>query len=233
MDGIDKYTVLMLHFDGVNVATSTIDSSASGHAITFYDDAQLDTSWKFAGTASLLLDGVGDGLSAPDHADWHFGTAPFTIDMRIKTTNVTSNHYLYSQMLHNDNNNKIQLQVYNGTIRFVAVSGGVILANYFTGDVVNINTAYHIELARSGTNIYVFLNGVSQALTESTAIGTNAMPDIAAMATIGWRDYDTGEGYYVNWKDEFRISKGIARHTSGFTPPAGAYTTFVPRISVV
>jgi len=57
--------------------------------------------------------------------------------------------------------------------------------------------------------------------TVANAIGTNAMPDLAAVLEVGACLNHTN--YYAGIIDEFRISKGIARHISSFEIPITAY----------
>jgi hypothetical protein len=78
--GIDAYTVLMLHMDGVDTCTHFLDSELTPKAVTAVGNAQIDTAQSKFGNASALFDGAGDYLSVPDSADWAFGTGAFTID---------------------------------------------------------------------------------------------------------------------------------------------------------
>src|SRR3990167_9675179 len=78
--GNDAFTKLLLHCDGVDAATSFPDVSASAHTVTANGNAQVDTAQSKFGGASLIVDGTGDYLSVPDHADWDFGTGDFTVD---------------------------------------------------------------------------------------------------------------------------------------------------------
>lgn len=71
---------LLCGFDGVDGATSYTEESAAARTATFVANAQLDTAFQKFGTASLLLDGTGDGLTFPASADFRLGSAPFTIE---------------------------------------------------------------------------------------------------------------------------------------------------------
>ncbi len=93
----DVKGVLLLHFDGPDGATSTVDSSGQNHSITFHGNAQLDTSEKYAGNASLLLDGSGDYLTIPDSPDWDIlasNTDNWTIDLYVKQVNQEYQYYV-------------------------------------------------------------------------------------------------------------------------------------------
>jgi hypothetical protein len=51
---------------------------------------------------------------------------------------------------------------------------------------------------------------------------------------VGSRDPATGSPLYFNgWIDEVRISKGIARWTSNFTPPTAPYSVDDPNTVLV
>jgi len=87
-----------------------------------------------------------------------------------------------------------------------------------TGDTIELNTWYHVALSRNGTTTRCFLNGVLQWLT------TNAMFDNSTILGIGGADiYFAGQGYgtspFMGYFDDYRITKGIARYVTNFTPP--------------
>ena len=60
-----KQTVLSLHCDGSDGATTIIDNSFTPKTVTVNNGAALSTSDKKFGTASLLLDGVNDYGNIP------------------------------------------------------------------------------------------------------------------------------------------------------------------------
>jgi hypothetical protein len=94
-------------------------------------------------------------------------------------------------------------------------------------------TWYHIAFERVATTCKIFIDGVSQTLTELNAIGTSDVGDLSGNLVIG-RNANAGWGQYVNgWIDEFRVSKGIARWTANFTPPTAEYDSNPTTISKV
>ena len=52
MAGIDGYVKLMLHCNGTDESTTFTDHSASGHIVTAYGTAQIDTTYKKYGTGA-------------------------------------------------------------------------------------------------------------------------------------------------------------------------------------
>lgn len=239
MPGNDSYTKVLLHMDGPDASTSFPDSAIGGsHTWTAYDGAQIDTDYSKFGGASGKFDGAGDYLTTPDSDDFYYGTGDFTIDFWMKQNNLFSYQTLYSQRY--DTNNRVEIFYYGAlddSIRIVTWSDSVKIMYYYTTTGISDTNWHHIALVRNGTNFYIFFDGVSQTLTIDTAIGSQSMPNISTSPLIigGY----TGGSYWLNaWLDEYRISKGIARWTSDFTPPTEAYSPdrrfnlFVPNRSV-
>jgi hypothetical protein len=78
--------------------------------------------------------------------------------------------------------------------------------------VMSLNTWYHVAVTRSGNTLRIFINGtLEDSLTTSVAIddGTINRIDIGG----------NGGGHnFIGYIDEARITKGVARYTSNFTP---------------
>ena len=227
-EDLSDYTTLLMHFEGINGSTVFVDEARN--IITTNGNTQIDTAQYKIGAASGLFDGTADYLIIPDHDDWNFGTGNFTIETWFKTTTVSADQWIY---YHGENPYETYVPVVyawfnsDNRIYFQATnSGGTILARYSTGaDVLSANTWYSIAFVRSGSNFYIFINGVSQSLTEYTAISTNSLPDVAANLYIG-TTFSGGLSFagMNGWFDEFRISKGIARWTANYTPSTSAYS---------
>ncbi len=229
--GIDASTVLMLHCDGADGSTTVTDSSASAHVMTITpttDDAQIDTAAKKFGTGSLLFDGTNDLVTTADSADWFMSTGSFTIDFWLKFNTWPSGYWAGIFQQGEDSANQticsfikttgykaLVFSIYSGsaTTPMVQVSG-------FKNDLA-LGTWYHVAVIRGW-------GGVSTdfALTvDGTAIGTTSASGVWPNFTSSL-DIGVAGGYYLNGAiDEFRISKGVARWTSDFTPPAIAYRT--------
>ena len=217
----------MLHFDGVDGAISFPDSSpAPTKSTTAVGTAQIDTAQSVFGGASLLLDGDSDYISTPDSADWNFSTGDFTIDGRIRFSSIATGGAIISQYVDASNfwridwePNRVEFQVRSG-------AADIIYAN--PSWTPSADTWYHLALVRTGNDFKVFIDGTQ---IGSTVTDTDAFPDYAAILQIGALN---GGSFFPGWIDELRISKGIARWTTNFTPPTAAYTaTDIGKISGV
>ncbi len=192
--GIDTYTGLMLHGDGVDAAHVFTDSSTAGAAKTVDEiaDAQIDTAWAAFGTGSILFDGTGDGLTTADHADFYPASSAVTYDEIVYFNALPAANQamiLFSQRADASNSAIFYLKNYGGVYSFTLMlkTSGVVA--YPIKDLVwttpVINTKYHIALIRgwSGTanSWTVCINGVSLgAATLATA-----WPNVAATFQIG------------------------------------------------
>jgi hypothetical protein len=216
-----SYTTMLSHFDGTNAATSYTAETAQ--VFTFVGAAQLDTSQAAFGVSSLKIS-FGDSAYLADSDNWNFGSGDFTIDFKVRFSDVTDQQGFVQQYssgfaswyFHKKTDNTLEFIWYNDL--------GIPLARYSTAVAPSFttNTWYHIEIDRNGSNFYMFVDGVLQTLTELTAISSNTLPDIATQLDFG-KSGPTALATLKGWMDEVRISKGIARHTAGFTVPDAAY----------
>lgn len=222
VEPLDTYTKLCSTFNGENGDTTFTDPIQGTAA--FYGTAQLSTAQKMFGVgSSLLLDGNSDYITYPASSDWDFGGGDFTVDFRVYFNAISRSQVFYSHTL--DNSNRVDFYITSGNrLQFYAVSGGTQVANYvMTSAWSGLATGVwnHIALVRHGSTIKMYINGVAQVLTETTPIGT--LPTFSStVLTIG--NYSLGGSYYVNgYLDEYRVSKGIARWLTDFTPPVSSY----------
>jgi hypothetical protein len=217
----DSFTKLLIHFDGADEANTY--TAETGQTVTFVGTAQLDTAQKKFGSSSLLLDGNSDYVTVPDSDDFYFGTGDFTISFFVNFQALLTQQEIINQ--YQDANNQWILNISNtNRLRLTFVFGSVVIADYYTTSPISITTGtfYHIEVVRSGSNCYMFVNGVSQALTINSGYSfeTKDVGNVAAVLTIG---VCNGTKFLNGYIDELKISKGIARHTENFTPPTTEY----------
>jgi len=213
--GNDLNTVLLLHANGANGSTSFPDDAlgSDGKAISVYGNAQVSTAQFKFGSGSLYLDGSGDTLAAAAHADFDFGTSPFTWDCWVRFS-ATGRVYLAELA---GNTAALAITPSSGLIEVYAASLGYVI--YGGSTPFNTGQWYHIALVRNGSSWVLYRDGVSYATaTNAGAWGSSVQSFIIGSAN--------GGSYFFNgYIDEFRVSKGIARWTAGFTPPTEEYTT--------
>ena len=218
---------LLLPFDGSDTATSTSDESDNSHTITFAGTAQLDTAQKKFGTASLLLDGDSDYIQVADHDSFDFDAGNFTVECWIRFA-ALGNNTIFS---HWANGTATSMSYY---LTYFNGSGILRLGHYLSGNAdtsyswsPSTGTWYHIALERSGTTIKVYIDGTS---VISVAASTTALRNSEDPFRIGvFNDASTGspslDWYFNGHIDDLRITKGLARYGTNFTPPTSAHET--------
>ncbi len=212
VSGIDQYTKLMLHFNGPNGSRTFTDSEGTPKTVTAYGNAQISTAYSEFGGASLKLDGS-SYLSAPPSSDWNF-SGDFTIDFWWCQPTAGA----IGPIISAGSGYSLVIQNYYGTVYVWISSNGT---SWDIANEVKIGTPSgtgfdHYALVRVGNIYNTYQNGV---LTNSFA---NPLPPYYGASNslyIGAHASYDATGYL----DELRISNGVARWLSNFTPPTSEY----------
>ncbi len=224
--GIDSYDSANSNFDGTNNATAFTDPIFG--AWGFVGDAVLSTTQKAFGSTSVkLTDGTGY-ISMPAGAGLNFGSGNFTIECRVYFTNLdgTNAKSVFAQCNATATASTRQSQI--GT--FVDNKIGFYLwddsANLLTSTLSAINTVanttwYHLALIRNGNTVTLYVNGVGKCTLDVTGITLQSSTSVMSFGHLGV--YSNQAFNMKGYIDEIRISKGIARWTANFTPPAISY----------
>jgi hypothetical protein len=176
-------------------------------------NAQISTSVVKYGTGSIAFDGTGDNLYTINSGIP--ATGAFTLEMWIYPTSASGYQLIYSQFL-SGNSGNFQLLWNDTASKFTVNDGsGVFLTSSST---YSTNAWYYLTIVRSGSTFTMYVNGVS------AASGTNSYSILQSASYIGTRS--VSDGYFNGYIDDFRITKGIARYTTTFTPPTQALSTF-------
>ena len=202
---------LLLHGDGTNGSTVITDNSPSPKTVTAVGNAQISTAQSKFGGASILLDGSGDYLSTSASSDFAFGTANYTLELWFY---IVSNAVVSQRLVQFAGNAD------NLDCNFTASGSGRL--NYFNGTTsttsgINAHTYNawnHVALVRNSGTVNVYANGIS-VITETVTPNTTVARSIGIGGLTG--------PFFNGYIDEFRITKGVARYTSNFTPPTAPF----------
>ena len=218
MPGNDSFTKLLLHFDGLDGAVTTSDSSPSAHgAATFGGTAQLDTAQKKFGVSSLFLDGNSDYITFPYNADFDLmgdNAEDYVLEAVVRFADYTVEQCIFSQ--YKNATNFWQLRATASHLGFSFAKTGEATIGIVGGNFSANKIWYHVALAKIGTSIKLFVDGVNIG-----SVTTSLESSLASVLNFGRRG--NGSQFFGGHIDEVRISKGIARWTANFTPPTQAY----------
>ena len=175
-------------------------------------NAQIDTTTKKFGTGSLEFDGTGDWLLVPDSIDQRLGTGNFTIECWLYLSATGAARGIVGKgtsttgwLLSTNASNNVVFTYGTSTITSTGTLSGT--------------TWYHIAVVREGTGTNqtkIYIGGTNDGTgTVSTDFTQTNAAYVGANRTGG----DALNGYL----DDVRITKGVARYTSNFTPPTAAF----------
>ncbi|MDI6717739.1 MAG: hypothetical protein QMD86_01680, partial [Patescibacteria group bacterium] len=216
----DSDTKLLFHADGTNGSTSFTDSSSGAKTVTANGNAQVSTVQSKFGGASVYFDNNLSYLTVADSDDWDFGSGNFTVETWADFRD-TANHYLAAQWYTSgQGNNSWALYYYNSALHFVWSYDGNTAANEISyAWTPTLSTLYHIAVVKNGTAVNLYISGTSVVSGSITSALYNSNQSLY----IGASSVNTSSWTFYGYIDEFRVSKGIARWTSNFTPPTTAY----------
>jgi len=213
---------LLLHCDGVDASTAFPDNSDSSHTATANGDAQVDTAQSKFGGASALFDGTGDDISIPYvTGDFDWFSADHTIEMWVRTAsswtgweagtpnfapaaigrkNPTStiNYWSFGPL----DDGTLEFYYYNGAAQHVTTTTTI-----STGAWVHVAMTY----VHSTGDIRLFIGGT----LEKTLAKSGTPQSVSQNLNIGELNNVSING----WLDDIRITQGVARYTTSFTPP--------------
>ena len=218
----DPNNSLLLHADGNNGDTTTTDSSSFNHPITFNGDAQISTDQSKFGGSSLKFDGSGDYVSTthPDFAEVSGNVdTDITLEAWVYPTSTTGNQTIFDTRAAGSQGWELRLN--NGTAPFFYFTGSTVIS----GGSVNLNEWSHIAVTRENRLTKIWVNGVEVA---SDTFNTNRPS--SENLRIGSNSYNNHLNGYL---DDIRITKGLARYTTNFTPPTEAHPNTIAGGSTV
>ena len=162
-----------------------------------------------ANSKAIFFDGTGDYLTAPDHADWDFGTGDFCLEAWIKFSDVSGNNMVFSR----NNTNDFRLVMVGSLNQWEWSIEGTSVAYSFTSA---INRWYHVAFVRSSGTVAVYIDGVSIGSTANS--GNIQGTDVVLIGQAA------STSYFNGWMKNVRISN-TARYTAAFVPSVVGFTS--------
>jgi hypothetical protein len=211
-------TKLLLHADGADGGTTFTDSSIYAHSLYSHGGAALRAAQKKFGAASAYFDGSSTYISSDSSSDYAFGTGDFTVDLWIYPLDVSSGRMIYESQNFGDSGNRANsftLIIKNPAGNLGVWSEGAFQLQSATA--ISANAWTHVALVRASGVCSFYINGVKDV---NAATWTENLTK--SYVSLG-RDTASSSQYFYGYMDEVRVSKGVARWTSNFTPPTAPY----------
>jgi len=224
---------LLLHMDGVSGATTFPDSSPNTKTVSRAGNTVVNTTIFKYGTGSAFFDGSGDYLSVPYSLDLSFNSSNFTIEGWANYSSLIGNFGTLVDFRGSGTVNSSWVIFIDTVSRTLAIYDGPTNSTVLYTDANVIPTSniwFHWAIVRDNITTTLYVNGV---LSGSVASGTYNPPATSATGIRIGINQAAASTYY-GYIDDLRITKGVARYTSNFTPPQAAFpdidcgfTTFV------
>jgi len=224
---------LLLHGDGAEGSTIFVDSASSPKTPAVSGGAQISTTQSQYGGGSMKFDGSSSQLAFAHDTTLDLSSGDFTIEASV---------YINSLAFHNVILQKDQSFGTTFTSYTLMVSAaGKLEGHVGTGNsagysqwissapgLITTGQFYHVAFTRQGAVLRLFVNG---ALVQ-TATQTGTPLDGGKPLVIGTYPGGggTADGWFNGYIDDLRITKGLARYTANFTPPAQAFANTGPVI---
>jgi len=200
----------------LNGNTTFTDSSSYGHTVTANGDAQISTTQSKFGGASMYFDGSGDYINCPASTAFSFGTGDFTIEFFARWNSFSDVNVLVDTRT--GGASSTGLVIFTDADGTIAVYSGVTI--FITGSALQVNQWYFVALSRASGTTRLFIDGVQSGASASDTRNYTDQNFFAG------RTNESAINYFSGYIDDLRITKGVARYTSNFTPPTAQLPDF-------
>lgn len=200
----------------ISSTNAAISDATAKNSFETAAQAQVSTAVKKYGSGSMYFDGSGDWVTTPSNPDINFGTGDFTIECWVNFSNTTATRSIAGKGVASSTGWEIYCNATPTLLIFIF--GGAI--TYSSNYNFIVGQWYHIAVVRAGTgigNIKMFINGFL-IFESATAINT----DLSTASPLYVGAGKGGASPFLGYIDDFRLTKGYARYTSTFIPPATA-----------
>jgi len=207
--GVDPFfanVASLIHFDGPNGSTTFTDQKPVAWTILYGSPALSTAQYKYGGS-SLYSTASGIITSA---ALAPIGASDYTWEFYLYLTS-TSGIQILANLRSGSNPNNPELYLNSGVITYYALQ-----ADQIIGSTLSTGTWYHIALSRESGNSRLFVNGTQ---VGSTYADSNTYASEKLIYASNYTSNFPTQGYI----DEARLTIGVGRYTTNFTPPILAF----------
>ena len=179
-------------------------------------NAQISTTQSKFGGSSMYFDGTGDYLYGKNTRLMDIGSGDFTIEGWLYPTTSGTTRAIVAQF--NTNGTGPGWTSYLKTTNVIEFYGGSGTITVTGTGTVSANAWSHFAICRYGSTITIYVNGIA----GGTGTNSSFSDDTTGPVEVGARG-GAGAIPFTGYIDDLRITKGIARYTSNFTPPTSAF----------
>lgn len=213
----DSSVSLLLHMDGTNGSTTFTDRSFTPKT-PVNTGPTINTSISKFGSASGYFNGS-TFLSYANSSDFNFSGGTYTIEGWVNPSSVSSLMTIVAKATSGISVDWA-FNIDNATTVSFWVSGQGSPSVSGTVPTIVPGTWHHFAAVSDAGIVSVYWNGIRIGISPSTMTTVHT----AALITLGCYRNNDPAYYYNGYMDEIRLTKGTARYTANFTPPASPFS---------
>lgn len=209
---------ILCHFDGTNGSTTYTNVPGAPATLTATGAAtttSISTAQSVFGGASLFTPGTSGRYVSIVLGSPSFATSDFTIEFRVYTTSLASNINPVDFRPPSSNGIHPTFRILTtGELIYYVNSADRITSS---AGVISTNTWYAVAVSRVSGTTRLFLNG-----TQVGSSYTDSNNYVSTGGKIGEGAFG-GVGLLNGYVDEFRVTIGVGRYSSTYTPATSAF----------
>jgi len=186
-----------------NFTNGAIFDNTAKNVLETAGGAALSSTQAKYGTTSMYFDGVGDCLISPATPNFLFG-GDFTVEAWFNRDNGADGSIFVM------NTSGVSYFALNVASTGYSVYLNATGPNFSPAVTLSNNTWYHVAVVRSGSTVTLYHDGTN----IGTASNSSSLGSASVVGYVG--GINGGLKAYI---DDLRITKGVARYTTNFTPP--------------
>ena len=194
--------------------TGVQDATGKNDIIT-YGSVKTQANTVKYGTGAMYFDGAGNYLLNPAPANPLLCSfnGSFTIEMWVYLTSTGNQYPIFSGYGSSNSQGGIQMSISSGLATgSIYVSSTAYNATNSTS--IAQTTWTHLALVRNGTTLTLYVNGVG-----GTGVSASGATNYSSSFNLYVGQNFSTSYPFTGYIDDLRITNGVARYTSNFTPP--------------
>lgn len=218
---------LLLHCDGADGSTVFTDSSAAPKTVTAYGNAKISTAQSKFGGASGRVDGSsGCYITTANTAAFQFGSGDFAIEGFVRPNSKGAIVGSWRGLVASDCAWLVEINA-SGHLSFTYGVGSTNAA-ISSGAAFPLSVWSHFAVVRQGSTVRFFINGILVSTGSLSGVLNYYAAEPVVIGAVSVISTPSGAARGDFHIDDLRITKGVARYTDNFTPPAAPHYDRLP-----
>ena len=182
-----------------------------------------NTQRKFATSSAVYFDGTGDYLTIPyNNFNFEFGSDPYTIEFWLYAGATTAGSTVWGKGNPGSLSTElVTIEFQSDQLHHYVGAYGISNPVCASTGITWTNTWHHVAVVRNGNTWTMYVDGTAQATTVTSA-STITATTASNPSYIGTSTYQTTRTY-TGYLQDLRVTKGLARYTTSFTPPTAEF----------